>query len=351
MFLDNKYTRIYYQIIEVAKTRTLEGYKERHHIIPKSLGGNNSKENLVNLTAREHFICHWLLTKMTTSTGNMKMFFALSRMRASNVMHQRYHTKITARVYEHVRIKNAEHRSILFTGKKLSDEHRNKISKAHTGKIGHPVSPETREKLRITSTGRKHTPEALQKMSEWQRGKKITGTHLENLRRAAKNKPPVKEETRKKLSEAGKGRKRSPEAIAKFSEARKGHFVSEETREKIRNTLRETYIKKGYKVYDPNEVKVPYVRKGKKASEETKAKMRKPKSPETREKMRLASIAREAKKREEGYVISEETRAKLSARHREQRTCTHCGYTSTKAVIARHHMDNCKHKILDNKSK
>jgi len=52
------YKRIHDQIIERAKSRILEGYKERHHIIPKCMGGNNEKDNLVYLTAREHFIIH-----------------------------------------------------------------------------------------------------------------------------------------------------------------------------------------------------------------------------------------------------------------------------------------------------
>ena len=36
-------------------------YYESHHIIPKWMGGSNKKENLVLLTAREHYICHYLL--------------------------------------------------------------------------------------------------------------------------------------------------------------------------------------------------------------------------------------------------------------------------------------------------
>jgi len=54
------YQKIYDQIIERAKNRKLEGYKEKHHIIPKCLGGPDNKENLVELTAREHFLCHLL---------------------------------------------------------------------------------------------------------------------------------------------------------------------------------------------------------------------------------------------------------------------------------------------------
>lgn len=55
------YQRIYDQIIDRAKERKLEGYREKHHIIPKCMGGSNEKQNLIELTAREHFICHQLL--------------------------------------------------------------------------------------------------------------------------------------------------------------------------------------------------------------------------------------------------------------------------------------------------
>jgi hypothetical protein len=47
MFLDNKYTKVYFNIIERAKNRLLETYTETHHIIPKCLGGSDKKENLV----------------------------------------------------------------------------------------------------------------------------------------------------------------------------------------------------------------------------------------------------------------------------------------------------------------
>ena len=110
-------------------------------------------------------------------------------------------------------------------------------------------------------------------------------------------------------------------------------------------------MRKGKKLSEETKEKIRIAHTGRIMSEETKAKMSKPKSPETKEKMRLASIAREAKKRESGYMISDETRAKLSARHKEQRTCIHCGYTSTKAVITRLHMDNCSKKQVDKNAK
>ena len=80
MYLQNKYTRWYYSIIDRAQSRTLSGYKERHHIIPRSLGGSNQKNNIVNLTGREHFICHWLLTKMTIDQHRQKMILVLMKL-------------------------------------------------------------------------------------------------------------------------------------------------------------------------------------------------------------------------------------------------------------------------------
>ena len=64
LFIQNKYHKWYYNIINTARLReSVDGYTEKHHIIPKSLGGSNGKDNLVVLTGREHYICHYLLMK------------------------------------------------------------------------------------------------------------------------------------------------------------------------------------------------------------------------------------------------------------------------------------------------
>lgn len=79
IFIANRYTLIYFSIIENARLRVLpkDQYKETHHIVPRSLGGGNELSNLVDLTYKEHRICHKLLVKMTDSINRSKMSYAL----------------------------------------------------------------------------------------------------------------------------------------------------------------------------------------------------------------------------------------------------------------------------------
>jgi hypothetical protein len=104
MYLQNKYTQWYYNIIQQAQSRILspDVYVEKHHIMPSSLGGNNSKSNIVRLTPREHFVCHLLLTKMTTGNALFKMKHAVSMlMNAKNIGRGRYIP--SSRLYAYVK--------------------------------------------------------------------------------------------------------------------------------------------------------------------------------------------------------------------------------------------------------
>lgn len=57
--------RVYEKLIRRAQERSVvDGYSECHHIIPKAHGGTNNPDNLVQLTAREHFVAHWLLWRI-----------------------------------------------------------------------------------------------------------------------------------------------------------------------------------------------------------------------------------------------------------------------------------------------
>lgn len=76
-----EYEKIYDKLMERGRSRKYQrGQHERHHIIPKSLGGLNLKQNITCLTYREHFLAHWLLTKVKVGAERQIMLFALKRM-------------------------------------------------------------------------------------------------------------------------------------------------------------------------------------------------------------------------------------------------------------------------------
>lgn len=78
-----------------------DGTNERHHIIPKSCGGNNDKSNIVLLPLRAHFICHILLIKFLEGKHRQKMIFAL-RCMMNNDDH-----RITSKQYENFKIEHS----------------------------------------------------------------------------------------------------------------------------------------------------------------------------------------------------------------------------------------------------
>ena len=94
------YQAIYNSLIERGKNRTLEGYCEKHHIIPRCMGGNDNSENLVKLTAREHFIAHRLLTKIYPNVGKLK--FAAFMMSYAKSAKRNF--KISSRTYEYLKL-------------------------------------------------------------------------------------------------------------------------------------------------------------------------------------------------------------------------------------------------------
>jgi hypothetical protein len=115
------YERIYKKIIETRKYNPLNEneYGELHHIIPRSLGGSDDSENLVRLTAREHFICHALLAEMyereTFEWYKMNHAFMMMKLISDN--QNRY---INNRLYEYKRIDFAQVMSNSQSGKKNS---------------------------------------------------------------------------------------------------------------------------------------------------------------------------------------------------------------------------------------
>jgi hypothetical protein len=90
------YKKHYNLLMLKSKNRTdLSGYFERHHIIPRSMGGDNSDDNLTKLTGREHFLAHLLLAKMNPNHAGMTI--AVLRMRGD------YRRVINSKKYEWIK--------------------------------------------------------------------------------------------------------------------------------------------------------------------------------------------------------------------------------------------------------
>jgi hypothetical protein len=160
IFNQSKYTIWYYNIISRAKSRILSKkvYTENHHIIPRSLGGNDDKNNLAKLTGREHFICHILLTKMTSGKDRSKMVRAVIMMKSHNKKQIRY---FNSRLYETCRKEYSKQQSVSMTGgnnnfygkkhSKITCDHLSKIKKGKNCSWNTGLTKETSIELQTVS--------------------------------------------------------------------------------------------------------------------------------------------------------------------------------------------------------
>lgn len=172
------YTEIHDQIINKRKVEFLKEneYGEKHHIVPKCLGGSNSKENIVKLTAREHFIVHMLLVRMypVGSMERNKMLTALKRMRYGNK--EQLKVKNLARLYEYHRREFSEMMSKRLKGSKHTEEHCRNISISKTGKKRSDI-----ETYRQTSLELWQDEDYKKKQKEARIGRKLSSEHKKNI--------------------------------------------------------------------------------------------------------------------------------------------------------------------------
>lgn len=132
------YEKIYFSIIENRKINKFDGYTENHHIKPRSLGGTDDKDNIVSLSAREHYICHLLLTEIYKNdkysySKMLHAFMMMCNMRANN---QKRDYKVNSHLYEKYKSeyadiisKKQQGDSNIVYGTKWINNPENKISK------------------------------------------------------------------------------------------------------------------------------------------------------------------------------------------------------------------------------
>jgi len=265
MFIDNKYTKWYYNIINNGKAARPKLKTERHHIIPECFfknrarkgpagwvdGNPNDPNNLTFITCREHFICHQLLVKMVDGLPKAKMIHALAMMLANNQNQNRTY-RVTSRVYEKLKIQLSNvmkeewtddmriARSVSMTGPLNPIYGKQHSDSTKTIMANRVVSTETRkiisnnQKLRFknkpgTFLGKTHSDDTRIKMSiaaSKPKSEAWKASASKNRKgKAAPNKGvPHSEETKQKISNAVTGEKNgffgkqhSPEQRAKKS--------------------------------------------------------------------------------------------------------------------------------------
>lgn len=181
----NKWLKWYHELCSSRKYRGVSKEKKYHvhHITPECDGGDNSKENRVKLTSREHFIAHVLLAK---GTNSVKHWYTVRRM-------------------------------LGVKGGKGAITYQPRLSILATSlqKTAFEIAPGAAQK------GRPKSKQMRERLSETKKGK------------------PLPEKTLKKAHEANKGRVQTEEEKERRSESAKKYWADKKKSEAHRQTARE----------------------------------------------------------------------------------------------------------------
>lgn len=153
------YQAIYDRLMDRALPRELYGYCERHHVVPRCMGGDDSADNIRRLTPEEHYVAHQLLMKM--HPGNRKLAYAAFAMTFGSDR-----VKRNNKLYGWLRRAFAK-----------------SVSETQTGKTRGPHSVETRQKMSESAKGRKKSEAHRAALSAARTGVK-RGPHTEEHKRS-----------------------------------------------------------------------------------------------------------------------------------------------------------------------
>ena len=152
-----------------------EKYFEFHHILPKSIFPlwRKRESNIVALTAREHFFCHQLLTKIHPSK---EMFYALRMMAmTSENSNHKEHYKLTSTKYEALRKDNlCKERTPWNKGIKMNDDVKQRMIESRAKTVANMTKEERKRFCPDSGNvgehnpffGKVHTEETKKKISK-----------------------------------------------------------------------------------------------------------------------------------------------------------------------------------------
>jgi hypothetical protein len=192
------YQRIYDEIIERAKLRGLDkkffdGYFERHHIIPLCMHGTNDKSNLVLLTAREHYLCHYILMKIH---NNDLILYAFQSMQMKSKTTKHRYVSLSSKQYEILKNKMSVLMKTKMTNREpwnkgltnvYSEEVKGQISNTLKGrKMPLNVKNKIKNSMIGVHVGHKHSDEFKLQCSLNKIGKKLTTEHKMKIKEGLK---------------------------------------------------------------------------------------------------------------------------------------------------------------------
>jgi len=165
------YLKIYNNLIEKSKNRVLVCYTEKHHIVPKCIGGSDDISNLASLTPEEHFVAHQLLVKIYPHEKNL--IYACVRM-----THHTTNNRINNKLYGWLKRKKAEtvskqmrkmweqrHQELVSKFKKYVNSEEGKKQRSISGKLSWENSPIER-KQQIKDLQKKYNNEVSKRNKE-----------------------------------------------------------------------------------------------------------------------------------------------------------------------------------------
>jgi NUMOD3 motif len=170
----------YNNLINYAKFRIIDNniYFEKHHIIPKSMNGNDTKDNIVCLLPEEHFIAHYLLWKIHDNMQMAGAFMLMCRLKRNKQIFEiepneyKILKEEQRKIAQEIRAKQPPP----MLGKKHTDKSRKKISDNHnpnSGRLGIPFTEEQKERMSKNRKGKKKIPwtdERKQNLSKFRSG-------------------------------------------------------------------------------------------------------------------------------------------------------------------------------------
>ena len=206
-------------------------YYEDHHIIMKSMNGTDDKNNRLLLTAKEHYIAHYLLWKIYRNNQTAYAFFYMCNDGNKTGI------KIPSRIYEEIRVECSKISSETFKSLWNNTEIREKLSIANS----------------VKNKGRKHTEESRKNMSDAHKGI-VQSQESKDKRRLKMTGQKRSDETKLLLSKINKGKKFSDEFKSKLSEAAKNRILSEKTKLEMskKMSIAKSKPRKQYKLLSPD---------------------------------------------------------------------------------------------------